>query len=194
VATFNTVEIHQADVRIAHSLLLNASPGNTTSVTSRDGLRATGPAVIFVRGAQPTIVDNIIRDNRTDTNTAAISVDVNSLNGLRVDDHGRSTGLLGRTTEGANNRGILLRGNRMDVNGVNGVLVRPGELTTEGIWDDTDIVHVVQDEIRVSDQHTYGGLRLESKPTESLIVKLLGTNAGFTATGTPLDIEDRIGG
>jgi Dockerin type I domain/Right handed beta helix region/Bacterial pre-peptidase C-terminal domain len=35
---------------------------------------------------------------------------------------------------------------------------------------------------------------LPPPPTESLVVKLLGTNAGFTASGTPLDINDRIGG
>src|SRR5690606_16458978 len=56
------------------------------------------------------------------------------------------------------------------------------------------IVHVVRGTITVPNFHTYGGLRLQSSPTESLVVKLAGPNAGFTATGTPLDIEDRIGG
>ncbi|MBM4094996.1 MAG: hypothetical protein FJ276_37135, partial [Planctomycetes bacterium] len=42
--------------------------------------------------------------------------------------------------------------------------------------------------------HTYGGLRLESNPQESLVVKLQGPQAGFTATGRELDIRDRIGG
>ena len=41
---------------------------------------------------------------------------------------------------------------------------------------------------------TYGGLRLESSTTASLVVKLSGANAGFTATGTLLEITDRVGG
>ena len=49
-------------------------------------------------------------------------------------------------------------------------------------------------EIVVPDFHTYGGLRLASRATESLVVKLNGPQAGFTATGRPLDITDRIGG
>ena len=79
-------------------------------------------------------------------------------------------------------------------NNINGMLVRGATLTTESVWDDTDIVHVVQETIYVPDFHTKGGLRLESSPTESLVVKLAGENAGFTATGRPLDINDRIGG
>ena len=67
-------------------------------------------------------------------------------------------------------------------------------ITTETIWDDTDIVHVVRDEIVVPDFHTYGGLRLQSSPTESLVIKLDGELAGFTAGGQKLDINDRIGG
>ncbi len=72
------------------------------------------------------------------------------------------------------------------------MVVRGGQLTTEGVWDDTDIVHVVQSEIVVPDYHVYGGLRLTSAPAESLVVKLDGTNAGFTATGTPLDNADEL--
>ena len=72
--------------------------------------------------------------------------------------------------------------------------VRGQTLTTQSVWDDTDIVHVVRDTIYVHDFHTFGGLRLESNPSESLVVKLSGRNAGFTATGQELDIDDRIGG
>ena len=50
------------------------------------------------------------------------------------------------------------------------------------------------DTIVVPDFHTYGGLRLQSNPTQSLVVKLEGGNAGFDVTGRPLEIEDRIGG
>jgi len=33
-------------------------------------------------------------------------------------------------------------------------------LTTETIWDDVDIVHVLREEIVVPNFHTYGGIRL----------------------------------
>ena len=88
----------------------------------------------------------------------------------------------------------MVRDNVIEDNGLNGMHVRGGTLTTEGVWDDTDIVHVVFDTIYVTDFHTAGGLRLESAPDESLVVKLDGENAGFTATGNLLDITDRIGG
>ena len=74
------------------------------------------------------------------------------------------------------------------------MIVRGGTLTTESVWDDTDIVHVLLDAVNVPDFHTFGGLRLESSPTESLVVKASGATAGFTATGRPLEIDDRIGG
>ncbi len=74
------------------------------------------------------------------------------------------------------------------------MVVRGGILTTEGVWDDTDIVHVVFDEIRVPNFHTYGGLRLQSSSNQSLVVKLSGSAAGLTASGSLLDNADRIGG
>ncbi len=46
----------------------------------------------------------------------------------------------------------------------------------------------------VPDFVNYGGLRLASKVDESLVIKLAGATAGFTASGRPLDIKDRIGG
>ncbi|RPI78509.1 MAG: hypothetical protein EHM42_13350, partial [Planctomycetaceae bacterium] len=68
-------------------------------------------------------------------------------------------------------------------------------ITTETIWDDADIVHVVRSEI-IEDinRHTFGGIRLQSSPESSLVVKLSGGNAGFTVTGSPQEIDDRIGG
>ena len=49
-------------------------------------------------------------------------------------------------------------------------------------------------EIMVPNFHTYGGCGCRAARRESLVVKLAGDNAGFTATGTPLEIDDRIGG
>ncbi|MDA1055264.1 MAG: pre-peptidase C-terminal domain-containing protein, partial [Planctomycetota bacterium] len=194
-AGFNVIEIHQADARIAHSVIENNASGVGGQAPShRFGRGSNTAAAIFVRGAQPILVDNIIRDNFGSGATAAISINVNALNNHLVTDDGRSTGPIEAEAVGGDNRGPLIRENRLSQNGVNGVVIRGEILTTESIWDDTDIVHVVNSEITVPDFHTYGGLRLASSPTESLVVKLSGGNAGFTATGRPLDIDDRIGG
>ncbi len=73
--------------------------------------------------------------------------------------------------------------------------VRGGLLTVDGVWDDTDIVHVVTSTISVTNQQSLTGtLRLQSSPTESLVVKLLGTNVGLLAGGTVSDVTDRLGG
>ena len=80
------------------------------------------------------------------------------------------------------------------ISGVGGVLVRGQEITVESVWDDTDMTHILLDEIIVDNFHSETGLQLRSKPDESLIVKLQGSSAGFTATGTKIDIDDRIGG
>ena len=93
------------------------------------------------------------------------------------------------------NTGPLIRGNRIGNNPVNGMIVRGGTITTNVIWDDTDIVHVVQSEVVAPNQFSVNGtLRLQSTATESLVVKFEGLTAGLTAAGTALDINDRIGG
>ena len=92
------------------------------------------------------------------------------------------------------NQGALIRDNRIGGNAVNGMVVRGEILNNESVWDDTDIVHVVFDEIIVPNFHTEGGLRLESSATASLVVKFDGEVAGLTASGSPLDQGDRIGG
>lgn len=193
-ADFNALESHQADLRVAHSRFENNAAGNLTSTDSdRGGRGDNDSAVIFVRGSQPVIVDNTIFNNRA----AAISINVSALNSLAITDPGRSTGALDRASERIDNQGPLVQGNRMDANAMNGMLVRGGVLTTEGVWDDTDIVHIVDSRIEVPDFHAFGGLRLQSSPTQSLVVKLLsdgGSVAGLTATGSELDNADRIGG
>jgi hypothetical protein len=192
---FNALELHQAQARVAHSTFeFNASgvPSNSVpgNIEARFGRGFNRPSVIFVRGAQPVIVENVIRDNRA----PAISINVNSLNSNLVNDLGRATGMADIYGGEFGNRGPLVSGNRVDKNDINGMSIRAGTLTTEGVWDDTDIVHVVEDEIEIPDFHTYGGLRLLSRATESLVIKAQGANAGFTTSGKPLDIDDRIGG
>jgi hypothetical protein len=191
--SFNPVEIHRANARIVNSVLeFNASGtvGNA-SLETRFGRGYNDTGTIFVRGAQPTIVGNIIRDN---PDGPAINIDVNSLNHLLVDDPGRSTGEINLYVGEFGNQGALISANRLANNGVNAMTVRGGTLTTEGVWDDTSIVHHVTETVSIPDFHTFGALRLESKSTESLVVKLQGADAGFTAYGNPLDISDRIGG
>ena len=109
-------------------------------------------------------------------------------------DYGRSTGEAGAVGGYRDNHGPLVIGNRLSNNEINGMVIRGEVLTTQSIWDDTDITNVLFDTIVVPDFHTYGGLRLQSNPTQSLVVKLEGGNAGFDVTGRPLEIEDRIGG
>ena len=190
---FNLIEIHQADVRVANSRLeFNANGTGVAGVDpTRNGRGTNGAAVIFVRGAQPIIVNNEFRENTT---SHIMSIDVNSLNSFERLDRGRSTGEVQRLSAFDDNVGPLIHGNLMRDNGVNGMEVRGGNLTTQSVWDDTDMVHVLYDEVYVPNHHTYSGIRLQSRPTESLVVKLSGSTAGFTAGGVELDIDDRIGG
>ncbi|MGE3781060.1 MAG: hypothetical protein AB7F89_27980, partial [Pirellulaceae bacterium] len=196
-SVFNTIEAHQARLRLSNSILENNASGRASD--DRNGRGSNADAVIFVRGGQPVIVNNVIRNNNLDrlgnaAPTNVISINANALQSEVQVDYGRSTGPSERFAEFGDNHGPLVRLNRLDNNGTNGMEVRGAYLTTESIWDDTDIVHVVRQEIMVGNHHTYSGLRLQSSNTESLVVKFSGANAGFTATGTELDIDDRIGG
>ena len=191
---FNLIEVHQADVRVANSRLeLNANgTGVAGTDATRNGRGTNGAATIFVRGAQPIIVNNQFSNNLA---AHVISIDVNSLNSFTRVDRGRSTGLAERMGALDDNHGPLVHGNLLRNNGVNGMEVRGGVLTTQSIWDDTDMVHVLYNDVYVTNHHTYSGVRLQSRPTESLVVKLSGSNtAGFTAGGHGIDIDDRIGG
>jgi hypothetical protein len=188
-ANFNAVEAHQARLRLTNSILERNASGLDTS--DRNGRLNNAAATVFVRGAHPVIVNNVIQNN---PGGAAISVNVNALGYQVVGDYGRSTGASEAFEQFSDNRGPLIRLNRLDNNAVNGLSIRAAELTTEGVWDDTDIVHVLTGEVLIRNQHTYGGLRLQSSNSETLVVKLSGPQAGFTVNGRPLDIEDRIGG
>ena len=93
-------DIRQATVRIADSLFQynNAETNETADDADpdRDGRGdIREPGVIYVRFAQPVIVNNVFLDNHDalsgGDDAAAISADVNSLNYLNVADWGRST-------------------------------------------------------------------------------------------------------
>lgn len=198
-ASFDPVEIRQAEVRIAHTDFEN----NRGAVADgeRSGRGSVVPATIYVLGAQPILVDNEFSVESSFFQNAAyalagvpvISINANALSAVAVTDWGRSTGTLAAYDEYRGNFGPLVRGNRMSGNGINGMVVRGATLTTESIWDDTDIVHVLLDEIVVPNYEHGGGLRLQSSAAASLVVKL-GSGAGLTASGTALEIDDRIGG
>ena len=183
------IEIHQAQVRIANSTFdFNRLAG----AGARNGRGGSDASVVYIRGAQPVILNNIFKNN---TGGSVISVNVNSLNYVQIDDWGRTRGQFGVAASFPKNSGPLIRNNLIGNNSVNGMVVRGGLLTTNGVWDDTDIVHVVTSTINLGNQQSLSGtLRLQSSPTESLVVKLLGTNVDIIAGGEALDIDDRTGG
>jgi hypothetical protein len=190
---FNVLEVHQGELRVANSRLEFNADG--LALTNRSGRGTNDDATIFARGAQPIIVGNIFRNNAG----SVVSINANSLSDVERPDVGRSTGGIARFTQYDTNVGPLVAGNRLAYTAggaaaITGMTVRGEEITVESVWDDTDIVHVLQDEIIVNNFHTATGLRLQSRPDASLVVKLLGTDAGFTASGEALDITNRIGG
>jgi hypothetical protein len=198
---FNVIELHQATARITHSIIEQNDPGTGgQGPDHRFGRGQNAATTIFIRGGQPIIAHNIIRHN-TDR---ALTIHADSFTDTRVPDSGRITGSVDLMEEYRDNFGPLIRGNRIADNGpetgggnigYNGMEIRSGiTLSVRSIWDDTDIVHVLFGEIRVPNFHSSGGLRLQSSPNASLVVKMLGGNAGFTATGSQTGIDDRIGG
>jgi hypothetical protein len=190
-AGFNALEIHQATARVRNTIFeQNANGSGGTAGATRSGLFSNAPGTIFVRGSQPVILDNQFRGNIG----ASININANSLDGSLVTDFGRATGPIDLQLDYRDNQGPLVRDNRFGSNTLNGMQVRGETLTTQGVWDDTDITHLLFDEVYIPDFHHYGGLRLESSRAESLVIKLAGASAGFTANGYPLDITDRIGG
>ncbi|TWT69332.1 tandem-95 repeat protein [Crateriforma conspicua] len=188
VVDFNPIEILQADVRIAHSTIRDNADGFTSNST-RNGRGFNDESTIFVRGSQPIIVSNTIIDNEG----AAISINPDALDYTDRLDHGRSTGPVDIVDSDHDNQGPLIDGNRLADNGLNGLLVRSEILTTESVWDDTDIVHIVNGEIISMTHHIRSGLRLKSDADQSLVVKF-GPNGTLVGSGRPLDITDRVGG
>src|SRR5690606_38640115 len=72
-AFFNAIEIHQADVRIANSMLReNEGIAASDPNAIRHDRGTNEAATIFVRGAQPILVNNIIRDN------AGVAININA--------------------------------------------------------------------------------------------------------------------
>ncbi len=220
-ASFNVIEVQQGGLRVANSRFEMNDDGRSFINNSDDvradrvgrGINASG--TIFVRGAQPVIVNTDFIDGKG----AAMSFDINSFSFVEVTDHGRSTGELDVVTV-TGNSGPLLQGNRIGATQINqstdgtlsGLEVRGGTVATEVVFDDTDLVHIIRDMIEIPNQTVYGGLRLKSDARGSLVVKfenqdldnadvLQRRQAGIVVGGTLVtsedqfaDIADRIGG
>ncbi|MCA9125525.1 MAG: tandem-95 repeat protein [Planctomycetales bacterium] len=197
---FNTIELQQAQGRIANTLFENNADGfGGQGPGTRFGRLSNARATIFVRGTQPQIINNEFRNNIG----SVITIDVNSMIDNLQPDSGRQTGAADRDPSFVTNHGPLIRGNRFENNDLNGLELRAADiLTTASVWDDTDIVHVVYDEIFTGNVQHEGGLRLQSAPNESLVVKFdgYGSNfndnlgAGLTANGQLTSATDRVGG
>lgn len=138
---FNVLEIHQSDVRLAHSTIeYNANGQAGQGPADRFGRGYNEPATIYVRGAQPILVGNLIQNN----DEIALTINANSFTSTALPDIGRSTGRIDNVTEYRNNVGPLIRANVMFNNPLNAVDIRGEVLTTQSTWDDTDIVHVLR--------------------------------------------------
>ncbi len=204
---FAPLELQQADGRITNTRFeFNDDGQDGSGRPGRGGRLAVDPSVIFVRGSQPVIVGNDFKDNRG----AAIGIDVDSLVADLLRDTGRQTGSVDTFSELDDNHGPLIRLNRFEVvpadededKQISGLVIRGGDLLVESIWDDTDIVHVLSESVTVGNIQSSGGLRLQSRANESLVVKLSGAGTpnsatlgtGFTATGETSDSAQRLGG
>ena len=113
------------DARIAHTTFeSNASghafddpdtPTNEAPDPSRSSRLPNVPAVIYVSGATPTIVDNTFLSSVSDggTPTATISINANALEEVAIKDLGRQTGNVD-LVDHPQNFGPLIRGNRIE--------------------------------------------------------------------------------
>ncbi|MGI9471458.1 MAG: GEVED domain-containing protein [Rubripirellula sp.] len=198
-ASFNPIEVHQGNLRLANSRLEFNADGRGEPSGDRVGRGDNSAATVFARAAAPVILNNEFVGGQS----AALSIDINSFASTEVYDQGRSTGEIDSAGI-VGNSGPLIQGNVLDDNDINGLLVRGGQLATSGVLDDVDIVHVVTDSIEIPNQHIFGGLRLQSDARGSLVVKFESAeneNAGIVVGGSLLsaedefrDIADRVGG
>ncbi|WP_218934549.1 GEVED domain-containing protein [Rosistilla ulvae] len=200
LAFFNPIEVHQGELRLTNSRLEQSGTGFATGDSDRAGLQTHNPAVVFVRGAQPIIASNTFINN----DAVALNFDLNSLDNSYVSDLGTTTGRLEKVLGASlGNQGPLVFDNVLENNAYNGMEVRGGELAAAGVWDDSDIVHVVRGTISIPNHEVYGGLRLESAPDRSLVVKFDSSIApatiiaGGDLTGSADQfngLADRVGG
>ena len=201
---FAALELQQAVGRVTNSTFeFNDNAQFGAGPIERAGRLGVTPATVFVRGSQPVLVANDFRDNRGTT----IDIDIESLTAERIFDTGRQTEFVGAFTSLEDNFGPLIRLNRFAAiptptegeRQLSGLEVRGGRVGTDIVLDDTDVDHLVFDQIVVDSNQT---ARLISRAGQSLVVKLSGSGSpyeqnfgtGFTATGSPRgDASDRGG-
>ncbi len=211
---FLALELQQAEARITNSRFeFNDNGQDGAGPAGRFGRLAVTPATIMVRGSQPIIVGNTFVDNYgvlgsfLDRRVSIIDIDIESFGDNFRIDVGRQTGDIDRFSVLDDNQGPLVRFNRYQNDPaagpqLSGMEIRGGTITTATVFDDTDIAHVLFDNIEVDDLHSSGGLRLLSRPDESLVVKFDGpgtpnsptAGTGLSATGSVSGIIDRVGG
>lgn len=168
-ASFNVIEVHQGQLRLANSRFEFNQDGREFidgNQLDRAGRGENASGTVFVRGSQPVVVNNDFLNGQG----PVLSFDVNSMTWEETADLGRSTGMID-AIRSTGNSGPLVAGNRLDGNAINGMEIRSGQVATEVVWDDVDMVHVVRGTIEVPNHHVYGGLRLESDARGSLVVK-----------------------
>ena len=201
---FLPLELQQAEGRITNSRFeFNDQGQDGAGPAGRFGRLAVTESTIMVRGSQPIIVGNTFVDNRG----TIIDIDIESMGGNYRRDIGRQTDAIDRISILDDNYGPMIRFNRYlnDVSSglqLSGLEIRAGAITTETTFDDTDIAHLLFDNIEVGNLHSSGGLRLLSRPDESLVVKFIGSGlpnvasfgTGITVTGELDGIADRVGG
>ena len=83
---FNAIETHQGDLRVANTRIEFNADGNATGTRNARG--GNEAATIFVRGSQPIIAGNDLRNNAG----ATISINSNALTDEVQADYGRQTG------------------------------------------------------------------------------------------------------
>ena len=84
-----------------------------------------------------------------------ITINANSLIHDNLVDYGRSRGMVNVIPQYGNNSGPLVRGNRLSNNALNAMVIRGEVLTTQSVWDDTDIVHVLTNQFE-NGRHRHG--------------------------------------
>ena len=104
---FNAIETHQGDLRLANTRLEFNADGNATGTRNARG--GNEAATIFVRGSQPIIAGNDLRNNAG----ATISINSNALTDTVQADYGRQTGAANRFGQFDLNQGPLIRENRI---------------------------------------------------------------------------------
>ncbi|NND98449.1 MAG: peptidase, partial [Pirellulaceae bacterium] len=77
-ASFNALEVHQADLRLANTTLEQNADGRGTTNDTRVGRGDNAPSTVFVSASQPIIIGN----DFVDGGSSALSFDVNSLSSL----------------------------------------------------------------------------------------------------------------